>query len=117
MVVGICVSCAELYEGTRLCPRCGGKLAHARRDVLAWEKARQITRIDGWRKEGVIDGATAEQLLARSYVSDAAPSSCDSHDTSSRRSLSDRPAANEPSAIERKADGIVSGAGGLFDEM
>jgi hypothetical protein len=101
MVVGVCVSCAELFEGQRICPRCGSKLAHARRDILAWERARQQHRIAGWVRDGVIDVAIASRLREESEVPG------DAHVAP----------PFEPSAVERSADVMVSGASDLLGEI
>src|SRR4051812_384307 len=98
MVVGVCVSCAELFEGQRICPRCGAKVTRARQDVLAWEKARQQLRIAAWLKDGVIDGDLADRLRAHARIE---------HDAA----RVDAPQAEpEPNLVERGADGLVTGA-------
>ena len=105
MVAGVCIACAELFDGARLCPRCGGKLSRSRKDVLAWEHARQHARIAEWLSDEVIDELTAERLRARVERDGDATAKVDA------------PTNAGASAVERGADVVASGAGELFTEM
>ena len=105
MVAGVCIACAELFDGARVCPRCGAKLSRSRKDVLAWEHARQHARIAEWLSDEVIDELTAERLRARVERDGDATAKADA------------PTAGGTSAVERGADVVASGAGELFTEM
>lgn len=102
MVVGVCATCTELFDRGRLCPRCGSKLATSRAALLAWADARERSRIAAWQEDGVIDAAIAARLLEEEKrdADEAEP-----------------PAATRSSAVERGADGVVTGAGDLYREM
>lgn len=102
MVVGVCIGCVELFEGARLCPRCGAKLSQSRSDVIAWEHARQHARIKEWLDDEVIDHLTAERLRAR-LERDAVKA--------------DEPVTSRETTVERGADVVASGAGELYAEM
>ncbi len=101
MAAGVCATCTELFERGRLCPRCGAKLATSRASLIAWAGARERSRIAAWQKEGYIDAAIAARLLADEEA--------DAEDGA--------PTTPQPSALERSADGVVSGAGHLYREM
>ncbi|HSO37735.1 MAG TPA: hypothetical protein VLT33_34650, partial [Labilithrix sp.] len=105
MAVGVCASCAELFERARVCPRCGSKLATSRAALLAWAETRERLRIDAWHADGVIDEATAARLRSPGGVEDEE----DDKDAA--------PAPPRPSVVERGADGVVTGASELYREM
>jgi hypothetical protein len=103
---GICKTCAELVDAARACPRCGTKLARGRKDLLAWERARQRARIAAWSKEGVIDDELAGRLNAR-VGEDREDETEHAHEADEKR----------VTGVERGADVVVSGAAQLFVEM
>ena len=106
MAVGVCATCTELFDRGRLCPRCGSKLATSRAALLAWADARERARIAAWEKDGVIDEALAARL--REEAKD---------DEAEEDAPSEPARAARPSAVERGADGVVTGAGDLYREM
>jgi hypothetical protein len=109
MRAGVCVTCVEVFEGSvRSCPRCGSPLADRAADLLAWERARQRRRIDAWLADGVIDDETANELISRL----AQPLAADDAEAAPPPPLEPR-----ASAVERRADGLVSGAAALFGEV
>ncbi len=108
MTVGVCASCTELFERGRLCPRCGARLATSRAALLAWADARERRQIEAWQKAGVLDDVTAARLRAPAGA----------RETGADLAAADvARAAARPSAVERGADGVVTGAGELYREM
>ncbi|MDB5217575.1 MAG: putative integral rane protein, partial [Myxococcaceae bacterium] len=101
MSAGVCIGCAELVEGTPGCPRCGKRVVRGRKEILAWESARQHARIEGWMRDGVIDEEIANRLRARVAVS----------------ADEDEDAKGRATAVERGADVVVGGVGDFYAEM
>ena len=113
MTVGVCLSCAELFDGSKVCPRCGSRLTRRRQDFLSWEGKRQHARIDAWCKDGVIGDLVAERLHAAVDHKVVVPAA-----VVPAEAAAPPPAhPGRASAIERGADGMMTGAGSLYREM
>jgi hypothetical protein len=112
---GVCIVCAELFEGSARggCPRCGKRLARGRTEILAWETARQEARIAAWRRDGVIDDEIANRLRARVALDVDAKANANAKENEDENAAEKAKA----SAVERGADVVVSGAGNLYTEM
>ena len=121
MAIGVCVPCATLVEGSRECPRCRSMVSRSRAGLVAWEKERARERIAAWAKDGLIEAEVAERLRMQLELEGNA--NADAH---AERHAEAEAEANEKargdakaamSALERRADGVVGGAGELVREI
>ncbi|MCA9586983.1 MAG: hypothetical protein KC657_16630 [Myxococcales bacterium] len=105
----LCSTCAELFEGQK-CPTCKGFPAKTRAEIEAWERARLAKRLDEWRRDGVIDAATAKRVRAAAGL-EPAP------EGDAARVEEERPPAKASLDLEAGVDRFATGFTSFFGEV
>lgn len=117
--VGLCVSCAEIFDSPGKCPKCGAALAQTAEEVAAWENKRLVARIETWKSEKLVDAHLAKRLLAR--IEKGAPLEPDASEEG-KTAGGEVPSAavvaqKDPHPLERGADVLLGGGASFWKEL
>ncbi|HRI69314.1 MAG TPA: hypothetical protein PK156_34020 [Polyangium sp.] len=118
--VGLCVSCAEIFDAPSRCPKCGAAYARTTEDIEAWETKRLLRRIETWRSERLVTKRVAGRLIER--IEKGSPLAPDVPDEPIAK-IEQTEAVNEPAAepaahpLERGADALIGGTTSFWKEL
>lgn len=125
--VGLCVSCADVFDAPSRCPKCGAAYARTKTEVEAWETKRLEQHVASWKAEGLIKERVARRILQR--VVTGAPLDPEREEASaSEQSASaeavpeapiakEKAIANKEHPLERGADALVGGTASFWKEV
>lgn len=117
--VGLCVSCAEIFDSPGKCPKCGAAFARTVEDFAAWEIKRLVARIETWKSEGLVDARLSKRLITR--IEKGAPLEAEAPEElekpASTAVVAEVVEEKRPHALERGADALMGGGASFWKEL
>jgi len=117
--VGLCVSCAEIFDSPGKCPKCGAPFARTAADIEAWETKRLVSRIATWKSEGLVNAHLAKRLITR--IEKGAPLEPEAPEEAQKATIEEAIAEaaekKEPHPLERGADALLGGGASFWKEL